>query len=235
MQILQQLVSEVGRLIPSPYFIKVGANDGVTGDPFQDSFLSSSRWKGLLIEPVDYCADRLAAIYSDSQRFIVERAAVGAAPGVLPFYYVSESARETDPELPSWINQLGSFSRSHVIKHLDGLLEPHVVSTLVKVDTLANVMRGRGLRGLTLLHVDAEGYDLVVLKSADLRELRPLVIFVEHRHLSGPDKSEMLSLLTSNRYTVRDMGDDFFAMLSDAPEPFKRFLAIGGPVRRVRR
>ena len=37
---------------PRPYFVKVGANDGVTGDPIGDALIKDRRWHGLLIEPV---------------------------------------------------------------------------------------------------------------------------------------------------------------------------------------
>lgn len=58
-------------------FVKVGANDGITGDPCSDYFLRNQNWRGLLIEPVGYCVEKLKAIYNDDSRFIVEQRAIG--------------------------------------------------------------------------------------------------------------------------------------------------------------
>src|SRR5262249_59030637 len=65
-------------LVAEPLFVKVGANDGVTGDPCSDILLATPQWRGILIEPVPYCFERLRANFSDSRRFILEQVAVGA-------------------------------------------------------------------------------------------------------------------------------------------------------------
>lgn len=220
MEMLRRIVEEADQRSHAPIFVKVGANDGVTGDPFGDAFLKSDHWKGLLIEPVPYCAQRLAAIYANQDRFVIEQTAISDLPGKADFYYVSESARHLLPQLPDWYNQLGSFNRSHIVKHLDGVLEPFIVTISVAVDTLLNVVRKHRFQRVALLHVDVEGSDLAVLRSANLAILRPFVIFVEHRHLSDTDKTDMLSLLHSCDYTIRDTGSDYFAILRDAPRPF---------------
>ena len=62
-------------------FVKVGAHDGITGDPCSDILLANTQWKGLLIEPVPYNFERLKANFQDSQRFCLEQVAVGAIAG----------------------------------------------------------------------------------------------------------------------------------------------------------
>ena len=52
---LRSYCAQRPRWIREPVFVKVGANDGVTGDPVSDILLSNPKWKGLLIEPVPYC------------------------------------------------------------------------------------------------------------------------------------------------------------------------------------
>ena len=69
-----------------PFFVKVGANDGVTGDPCSDILLASSRWKGLLIEPVPYCFNLLKRNFGDPARFSLEQVAIGAKMGEASFY-----------------------------------------------------------------------------------------------------------------------------------------------------
>jgi FkbM family methyltransferase len=207
--------------------VKVGANDGVTGDPFGDSLLINAAWQGLLVEPVPYCLERLASIYKDRRRFKIESVAVGRTPGTTKFYYVSEAAKTSIPELPEWYDQLGSFDRQHILKHLQGKLEPFILVMDVQVDSLANILRKHEIAEITLLHIDTEGYDLDVLDSLVLGEFLPECIMVEYKHLQADDKSAMLSLLKSNGYVVRDTDGDFFAIHREASDCFHRSGRVG--------
>src|ERR1700682_2727682 len=55
----RSLCAAMADILQQPFFVKVGANDGSTGDPCSDVLLGRTNWKGLLIEPVPYCFDRL--------------------------------------------------------------------------------------------------------------------------------------------------------------------------------
>jgi FkbM family methyltransferase len=214
--LLQRLVRTAARSIELPVFVKVGANDGITGDPFGDSLLKNAAWRGLLIEPVPYCVERLNLIYEDRSRFTIDQVAVGRVPGTTTFYYVSEDARRSLPDLPDWYDQLGSFDRQHILKHLDGKLEPFIIAVDVNVDSLSNILRRHRVSDITLLHIDTEGYDLEVLKSVRLGEVLPSCIVIEHKHLTSNDRWELLALLEAEGYTVRNTGCDFFAMHREA-------------------
>ena len=200
------------KLVSHPVFVKVGANDGITGDPCGDIFLKNVKWSGLLIEPVPYLFEKLQLIYDDHDRFAFEQVAIGSVSGIKTFFYVSKNAKEALPNLPSWYDQIGSFDRSHIIKHLNGILEPFIVETKVNVRHLNEVLVKNNVSRIDILHVDTEGYDLEILKTFEFSALTPLAIFIEHEHLSNHDKIKMLTILKSNGYVVRDCGTDFFAM-----------------------
>jgi FkbM family methyltransferase len=227
--LLRRLVRTAPKYVDRPIFVKVGANDGVTGDPFGYSLLNNRQWKGVLVEPVPYCIDKLQRIYSDKTRFTIDQSAVGSTSGTGKFYYVSEAARNSLPDLPEWYDQLGSFDRQHIIKHLDGKLEPFIVTADVDVEPLSNILRRHQLSYVTLLHVDTEGYDLEVLKSLGIPSLCPSWIMIEHKHLSGVDRTEMISILDSGGYDISDTGSDFFAMHRKANHGLHR----GGRVGRI--
>src|SRR5687768_15330047 len=76
--------------VPKAVFVKVGANDGLSGDPCSDILLGDSRWSGVLIEPVPHCFRRLQRNFGDSSRFRLEQVAIGAIPGKAKFYFVDE-------------------------------------------------------------------------------------------------------------------------------------------------
>jgi FkbM family methyltransferase len=171
---------------------------------------------GILIEPVPYCIEKLKLLYCDRDRFTIDQVAVGNTIGTAKFYYVSEDATLSLPELPSWYDQLGSFDRQHIVKHLEGKLEPFILGMDVRVDTLENILQQHCVTEVHFLHIDTEGHDLKVIKSVNLSILAPLAIWVEHKHLSPKDKCEMRSFLEKNGYVVSDSVGDFFAVHQDA-------------------
>jgi FkbM family methyltransferase len=204
--------SELAGLTAHPTFAKVGANDGVTGDPCSDILLSNAAWRGVLIEPVPYCFERLGKNFGDAKRFSLEQVAIGAAHGKKTLYYVAPEAAQSLPGLPSFFDQLGSFDRGHILRHLDGRLEPFIVERDVEVCTLSEVLERNAISDLHLLHVDVEGYDYEVLKSLDFARHAPLIIFIEHKHLSDEDRAGMTALLHAKGYTLHDCGSDYFAL-----------------------
>ncbi len=219
---LERFLKLLTRSLERPVFVKVGANDGVTGDPCGTLFLENANWTGLLIEPVPYCVDRLKSIYGDRDRFIIDQVAVGTAEGTVTFYYASEDAKRSLSGLPHWYDQLGSFNREHIVEHLDGKLEPYILTAEVQVESLDAILHRHGLTRIDFLHIDTEGHDLEVLKSVNLSSHAPLALFVEHKHLSLDDRLEMKALLTGNGYLVRNAGGDFFAVHREASKMMHR-------------
>ncbi len=204
-------------LVPAPLFVKIGANDGTTGDPLSDVLIANEKWKGLLIEPVPYLFKRLAANFSDSGRFSLEQAAIGKYDGEAPFYYVDPRVAEMIPNLPLWHDQLGSFDRKHIVKELNGILEPYIIETRVPVRTLDQVFSSHAVGEVHLLHIDTEGFDFEVLKAVDLEKRPPMAIYVEHLNLSRSDKVEMLKLLRKCGFRVDDCSCDYFAIHRSSP------------------
>lgn len=216
------LCKELPEVIPEPVFVKVGANDGMTGDPCSDMLLRNGRWKGLLVEPVPYCFKRLREHFTDTERFSIEQVAIGATVGKSTFYYVDTEAQKRLPGLPTWYDQLGSFNRKHITSHLGGVLEPFIVECTVEVYPLSYILKRNGIRNPDLLHVDTEGYDYEVLRTLDFVNHAPFMIFVEHTHLGIEEKEGMLCLLRKNGYTVKDCGSDYFAVNKEASKRLQR-------------
>jgi FkbM family methyltransferase len=204
------------KVVSEPVFVKIGACDGITDDPCSDILLANTNWRGLLIEPAPYCFDRLRANFQDSRRFCLEQVAIGAPAGEGTFYYVDAKAIESIPSLPTWFDQLGSFDRNHIMKHLDGVLDPFIIECKVQVCPLSDVLMRNRIQYVHLLHVDTEGHDYEVLKTLDFTKHAPLSIFVEHKHLSETQKTEMLCLFRKHGYSVRDCGGDYFAVDEEA-------------------
>jgi FkbM family methyltransferase len=209
---LRKLCRRLPKHIPEPFFVKIGANDGISGDPISSVLLKNTQWKGLLIEPVPYCFDLLEKNFSDTNRFTLERIAVGTKSGQAPFYYVSQTACEQLPDIPRWFNQLGSFDRNHIIKHLDGVLEPFIIECAIQVKPLSDILAENRIPQVHLLHIDTEGYDYEIFKTIDLKNCPPLILFIEHRHLSRKEKQTMKHMMRRSDYAVHDCGNDYLAI-----------------------
>lgn len=181
------------------FFIQVGSNDSSYGDPLR-SFMLDERWCGIMIEPVDYVFKRLCSKYGDYGRFKLENVAIAEVNGFKDFYYVEE----TDSPLPVWYDQIGSFSLSHVLKHIDFIpeLEQRIRKTQVECITFEELCNRNSVRTVDLIHIDTEGFDYEVLKMIDIDRFQPSLILYEHKHLSDSDRISARSLLSARGYQL---------------------------------
>lgn len=198
-------------------FVQVGSNDGLHNDPLRDFVLASPGWRGVFIEPVPFIFERLRANYADAARFSFENVAIGTGdgPAATPFYYVSAAARAAlGDELPAWFDQLGSFDRTHIVKHLDGKLEPYIVETEVETVPLQVVLDRNDVTRLDLVHIDTEGFDYDVLVQIDLARYRPAAVLYEHRHLDIDKQRAAVTYLAQHGYSCTVYDGDTLATLA---------------------
>ncbi len=151
--------------IPTPVFVKIGANDGIMDDPCSDILLTDERWKGLLVEPLPHCLERLEVTFRDASRFTLEPVAVGADAGESTFYYVDRRAYDAIPGLAPELDGLGSFKENHIAKILNSpyfeqwkeQLQPFIMKCDVRVQTLAEILQRNRIRDVHLLQIAASG------------------------------------------------------------------------------
>jgi FkbM family methyltransferase len=192
-------------------FVQVGSNDGVKGDPIHELIMNNPEWKGMFIEPVKFLFDRLVSNYDNADRFTFVNKAIGDDDEDLDFYYVDECAKE-ELKLPFFCDQLGSFSRDHILKHFKGVLEPFIRAMAIKTISLQKLLRDYDMEDIDLLHVDAEGYDFQVLCGLDFSH-KPSVILYEHKHLCSGTKIAAEALLRSHGYACTEHRNDTLAVL----------------------
>ena len=156
---IPKVLEVLGRAHSSPTFVKIGANDGLTGDPCGDIFLRDKRWRGLLVEPVDYCVEKLKNTYSDSSRFTIFQVAIGQKQERRKFYFMAKEAKYSIPDMPEWYDQLGSFERDHVAKHFSAEAEKFILEKEIDVCPLSLILKRTGFMAPLVLHIDVEGFD----------------------------------------------------------------------------
>lgn len=142
------------------FSIQIGSNDGVTGDPIYTLVQEMPNWQGLFVEPVPYLFDKLVKNYSDRQGLIFENVAINDGK-TETFYYIDPIAKQENPDLPVWYDQLGSFKEEHVYG------APGVADILLRYRraieiqgwTFQKLLEKHEITNFDLLHIDTEGYD----------------------------------------------------------------------------
>jgi FkbM family methyltransferase len=192
------------------FFVQVGSNDGVRGDPLHHLIKANALWRGIFIEPVDYLFKRLVANYGASERFVFEQIAVAEQAGEREFYYVSEQASK-DPRLPPMSDQLGSFDRSHITNH-SALLDFYIVSKKVRCEPLESLLSRYNVEHIDIIHIDTEGYDYNVLRQIDFSKHKPRLVLFEHAHLKRDTLSKSRAILKLHGYRLVNCGLDTLAV-----------------------
>jgi FkbM family methyltransferase len=200
-----------------PIFVKVGANDGITGDPCGDKLLRMKKWKGHLIEPIPYIFTKLQKVYGDQRRFKCHQVAISANAGTASIYFLSPKAKEDLPELPYWWDQLASFNSGHIEKHFGTAISSYISTQEVPTLPLRDFIGNELINDFDFLHIDTEGHDLVVLESMDFGIAKPSVVLIEVKHLSEGDYPKVRTILSNAGYKfVFSSGSDLLASKSSA-------------------
>lgn len=189
--------------------VQIGSNDGKTGDPLFQLFQRFPAWRALFVEPVPFLFERLKKNYPDTERFRFENTLINNGEKI-SFYWLDESAKEAIDDLPDWYDQLGSFNRSHITKHLPRC-ETYIKETEIAGLTLSELFNKHQIKKLSVLHIDTEGADFQILSQLDLATIQPNIILFERKHLTSDEQSDAVKFLSS-LYFVFNMGDDILAI-----------------------
>lgn len=210
------LLRQIGRQKPEAFFVQVGANDGAMMDPLRKQVLSS-RWRGLVIEPVPQLFAQLERNYAAAAgRVRAVNLAIATQDGELPFYHLAD--RPGLPSLPDWVAGLGSFRRDVVLKHADRIpqLERYLSEIQVPAVTWRTLCQRHGVERIDVLVTDTEGYDFEIIRQVDFTRHRPLLLIYEHHHFDDDTRKACHALLHANGYTLFEEGLDTWALHAEA-------------------
>jgi FkbM family methyltransferase len=159
-------------------FIQIGANDGRRADPIR-AFIDDYAWSGMMFEPLGANFADLQRHRGASLRLRLRRAAVDVTAGRRQIYDLAPAATAGQPD---WTRGLASFSRERVAQAARelGVPDTSIISEEVETVTWSQVWQEFGSHPCDLLVLDTEGYDLTLLRAANLAEHRPRLILFEH-------------------------------------------------------
>jgi FkbM family methyltransferase len=190
--------------------VQIGSNDGVTGDPIYDIVKNNIACKALFVEPIPYLFYKLKKNYGNDPRFTFENVAVNDGTQQI-FYTVREEAKAELANLPPWYDQLGSFYKENILKHLNGILEPYIEEVVLTGVTLEELFKRNEIEEITLLHIDTEGYDWKILSQLNLSFIKPKIILIEHKHLDSIEKNSLIHFLKKD-YVIFKLGGDMMGV-----------------------
>lgn len=214
---IQERIQQALQDRSSVFFMQVGANDGLRGDPLRQLILENEHWTGVFVEPLVQYFQLLKQNYRNAPRFVFENVAISAEQGRREIFYVSKDAEAAfGDELPNWFYGLGSFEKSHILSHLAALgdkIEPYIVAEEIEAVPFQMLLDRNSVTSIDVLSIDTEGYDYQVLAQVDFDRYRPAVVLFEHKHLSGEEKQLANTLLTGRGYQCTEYGGDTLAIL----------------------
>lgn len=179
------LYSELASLIQweSPFtFLQIGANDGISHDPFRE-FMIRPNARGVAVEPVpDYFAVMRKNYVAYSQ-VIPENCGVGYPAGHLPFYAFQSdyiASKGGSKELAG----LAGFAREKLLACIgaDETPEDCIRELIIPVQTVEGLMTKYEFDQFDCLFMDCEGYEENILTHMDFDRVRPNIIVYEHTH-----------------------------------------------------
>lgn len=129
-----------------------------------------------------------------------------------------------------WATGLASFSKEKIEKAFeDGIVTSNcrrfgieipedkskwIAEQAVKVISPATLISTYQIQKIDLLQIDAEGYDLEVIRIFDIEKTRPQAIVFENVGLNHEDYRACISLLEKHGYNTRKFGPNTLAMMS---------------------
>ena len=193
-------------------FVQVGANDGRRFDPIH-SYVTQYHWRGVLVEPVPSNFRALQKTYGKNSALTLRQAALDVQTGQRAIYHLREDI--TVP-VPDWLWGLASFDREHLRKAVQSLGwdESTIASELVPTllwDDLWRLLPGPHC---DVLVIDTEGFDITLLRLANLGVRRPRLIHFEHAHVSADERLAFYGELIAFGYELASDRGDTTAWLS---------------------
>jgi FkbM family methyltransferase len=201
-----RLLRELAEQAPDPFFVEVGAGDGVTADHLWP-FTSARGWAGILVEPVPYVFERLREAYAGNDRVVLENVAIADHDGTLPFFHLADPAGLDGA--PAQHHLLGTSSRELLSAH-EAIPERDelIVETTVPCIRFETLCRRHDVRRIDVLVLDAEGQDCAILAGVDLEALRPRVVCYEDVHVPAGEQAACLERLRGLGYETMQEGFD---------------------------
>jgi hypothetical protein len=181
-------------------FIRIGANDGVYGDPLR-SYIRRFAWKGILVEPQPDVFARLVENYSDcADHLIFENVAISPVDTQVTLFRVPGLTALSGQKMQDSLTVTSMYA--DVVARQGGVDAHSLERVVVPALTLDALIKRHDFSSFDLLQVDCEGFDGEVLKTLDLNTSRPSLIQFEHGHMQRQDLNDLERRFAAHDYEL---------------------------------
>lgn len=203
---MQRAVDNLVEAGKRPFFIQIGANNGIDFDDFY-AMVVHHDLDGLVVEPIPDYFQALRYAYARHPKVVPINAAVHPTATSMAMYRVDPSSVTIN-----WQHGLASFDRNHLLRHEvpENAIVEEKVDCLSFAKLLEYVPAGRHI---DVLAIDTEGFDAEILRMIDFDRIRPNIIRFESKHMDESDLVHFTSLLNSIGYDVLSQDLDCLAIL----------------------
>lgn len=231
-QYLEHVLYELLRRRGHVFIIQIGAHVGDTeNDPVHRFIRENSlpvqggrpKCSAILVEPVRYLFEQLAANYRGCEGVVLENVAIADRNEVREFYRLDENVDLRASGMPEWLNQVGSLLRQRMGQMWDQceqdqaykrFISEHTVVDRVQCITFDDLLHRHQIQRIDFLQIDAEGYDYEIIRTIDFDRVRPTIINYE-RGLLQETEPRCRRLLLRQDYILDDHGQDTLCLLKD--------------------
>jgi FkbM family methyltransferase len=161
----------------SPFFVDVGAFDGVTGS--NSRFLAELGWGGIVIEPTPGAFAALESLYQENAAVTCIRCAVSDYAADDVEMLVAEGPAGVPDEVTwhySQVSTLNSALTHYYVEQHGYRYRP----VSVRVRPLTEILRANGCPlDFAFLSIDCEGEDLRIIQELDYAQFQPRLLSLE--------------------------------------------------------
>ena len=183
--------------VKEPFFLQVGAMDGVYDDPLYE-IIEKYHWPGLLIEPLPDIFEKLKQNYRGHNNLIYENVAITDHVEECIMYRITEDQIQQN-KLPEWLSGCSTLQTSMYQKNP---YHSHFIETKVKCSPLKNILNKHQITKIDIVISDTEGFDYIVFKQLDFSIFNPYLILIEVEHLNENDQDKMFKKLNQLGYNT---------------------------------
>ena len=160
-------------------FVQIGGY--VANDHVFEKVKNENVELGIIVEPLDFLNSQIEKCYENVKNIIIENiiiVPVKESESVDFFIYDNNDNFE-----------ISSVNKEHLLKV--GPLEENMIKKLnLKCCSITELFNKYSITDLDYLFIDAEGLDIDILMSIELKNFNIKNIIFEHHHASGPNKTK---------------------------------------------
>lgn len=191
-------------------FIQIGANDGISNDPFRE-FILQDVARGVIVEPQSNEFYKLKNNYIRKEGKIhFENCAISYTHKQITIFVVDEDFLKISRDAES-LSGVASFEKDHVLKHIGINNEKYVKSINVPCKTIEDLQSEHSFKSFDCIFMDVEGYEYDILSNMSFELIKPKLIVFESKHLGNKQK-ELSQFLEYKKYRLSVCDQDTIAI-----------------------